>query len=302
GGWYHSLALLDTGEVVGWGYNEYGQLGDGTSGNEKITPVYVLKGATPGNADGHLAGVVAIAGGAFHSLATLDTDEVASWGRNDSNQLGDNSGTNKSSPVYVLKGATPGNADGRLTGVVAIESSYDFSLALLDTSEVVGWGPNLNGQLGDGTNNNKPTPVYVTKGATPGNADGRLTGVVAIAAGSFHSLAVLDTDEVASWGYNWYGQLGNGNSGGPADESSPVYVLKGATPGNADGRLTGVVAIAAGGPHSLATLDTDEVAGWGNNNDGQVGDGTSGNERITPVYVVKGATPGNADGRLTGIK
>jgi len=90
------------------------------------------------------------------------------------------------------------------------------------------WGWNLYGQVGDGTATDRKTPVGV-----PG-----LTGVVSVAAGYGHSLALLSDGTVRAWGWNLYGQLGDGTN---TDRKKPVKVSG----------LSGVVAIAAGSSHSL---------------------------------------------------
>jgi len=123
----------------------------------------------------------------------------------------------------------------------------------------LGW--NTYGQLGDGTNNDSKTPVGV-----PG-----LTGVVSVAAGYGHSLALMSDGTVRTWGWNLYGQLGNGTN---TDKNKPVRVSG----------LTGVVAVKAGYGHSLALMNDGTVRAWGWNSSGQLGDGTN-NDRVKPVTV-----------------
>ena len=126
----------------------------------------------------------------------------------------------------------------------------------------VGWGYNGDGELGDGT-----TADRLLFGTVGG-----LGGVVQVAAGDAHSLAVTSAGTVWAWGGSLYGQLGNGTT---ADSSVPVQV-KG---------LTGVVAVAAGYGHSLALRDDGTVWAWGLNGAGQLGNGTTGNTQPTPVEV-----------------
>jgi alpha-tubulin suppressor-like RCC1 family protein len=98
------------------------------------------------------------------------------------------------------------------------------------------WGGNHFGELGNGTTTDSSTPVQVTD---PNDPSGYLSGVQAIAAGSFHSLALKNDGTVWAWGGNFAGQLGNGTY---TDSSTPVQV----------GNLDGVKTIAAGLSHSLA--------------------------------------------------
>jgi alpha-tubulin suppressor-like RCC1 family protein len=240
-----SLALLSNGTVVSWGDNNNGQLGDGASVSSP-TPVQV-EGIDGGRV---LSGVVAIAAGTDFSLALLSNGTVASWGNNQSGQLGDNSVTDSDHPVQVVNES----GVGPLTGVTAISAGAYHSLALLSSGASVAWGDNSNGQLGNGNFNASSTPVNVG-GAIP-------IGVTAVAAGAYHSLELVGGG-VLAWGYNGYGQLGNNSS---ADSDMPVVVhgIGGA------GALSGVSAIAAGGYHNLALVG-GAVAAWGNDDLGQTG-------------------------------
>ncbi|MEU6986380.1 hypothetical protein ABZ946_23565 [Streptomyces sp. NPDC046324] len=210
-GGVHSLALLNSGEVMTWGDNSSGQLGDGTN-NPSTVPVTVSG----------VINAVDIAGGRDHSLAVLADGTVLAWGGNGSGQLGDGTNNPSSVPVGVFN----------LTGVsaVAAGSGGNFSLALLgDDGTVQAWGDNSGGQLGDATNNPSNVPVAVQNLAS---------AVLALAAGSSHSLALLSDNTLQAWGDNGFGQLGDGTtspSNVPVTLSSP----------------NAVISLAAGDSHSL---------------------------------------------------
>ena len=122
------------------------------------------------------------------------------------------------------------------------------------------WGANGSGQLGVGaTDASRPTPQRV----------GSLTGVVAVAAGAGHSLALTRDGTLWAWGGNAFGQVGNGSN---EDQPLPVAVL------------TGVTAIAAGDNHSVARKVDGSVWTWGENADGQLGDGTT-TDRNKPAPI-----------------
>jgi alpha-tubulin suppressor-like RCC1 family protein len=141
---------------------------------------------------------------------------------------------------------------------------------------VYAWGDNQYGELGNGTTTNSSTPVPVTG----------LSGVTvkAVAGGGLHSLAVTSTGAVYAWGFNGQGQLGNGTitSGGAANP----------TPAQVTG-LSGVniTAVAGGGGQSLAVTSTGSVYACGNNNYGQLGNGTTVNSP-TPIHVTGGGLSG----------
>jgi alpha-tubulin suppressor-like RCC1 family protein len=252
GGDSHSLALTPAGAVWSWGYNAYGQIGDGTQNTTRYSPVQVTS----------LSGILAIAAGAHHSLALKGDGTVWSWGKNATGQLGDgSSGNNRLAPVQV------GTAGNWLTGVIAIAAGGDHSLALKSDGTLWAWGSNASGQIGDGTSGtNRLTPVQV------GTAGSWLTGVAAIAAGASHSAAVKQDGTAYGWGLNSSGQVGDGTSG--TNRMTPVQVSG----------LTGATAIAAGASHTVARKSDGSAWAWGVNGSGQLGNGsyTSSN---TPVEV-----------------
>ncbi|MGD9732695.1 MAG: hypothetical protein AB7U45_10985 [Desulfamplus sp.] len=287
---YHTAALKNDGTVWTWGYNGYGQLGNGTAENS-TNPVQV---------EG-LTGVSAVAAGGWHTAALKTDGTVWAWGYNSYGQLGDGTTIDSYLPVKVTG----------LTGVSAIAVSGSHTAALKTDGTVWTWGYNGDGQLGNGTTVDSTTPIQVagltgvsaiaaggwhtaalktdgTVWAWGYNGDGQLgsgntvdsttpiqvaglTGVSAIATGDSHTLAVKTDGTVWAWGYNDNGQLGNGTV---IESSTPVQVVK----------LADFSAIAAGGSHTIAIKTDGTVWAWGYNNYGQLGDGTTA-DSTTPVEV-----------------
>ena len=278
----HSLGLTDDGTVWAWGGNEFGQLGDGTSGTPRTLPTRVKDAA----GTGVLAGIRAIAAGDNHSLAVGSDGKVWAWGRNDSGQLGDaSSGNVRLLPVRVKDAA----GTGVLAGIKSIAAGTYHSLALTADGKVWAWGLNDDGQLGDNLSAAMVTLPVAVKDAA---GTGILTGVTAIEAGSYHNLALTSAGTVFAWGANDEGEVGDGTSG--TDRPLPVQV-KDAT---GAGAVTGVKAVAVGDYHSVALTQGGMVAAWGYNIKGQVGDGTSGTNRLLPVPVKDAA----GTGALSGVQ
>ena len=244
-GGFHSCYLFNTGAVKCWGANYYGQLGDETT-DDRTSPVAV---------SGLSSGVAAITTGKYHSCALLNSGAVRCWGGNEFGQLGDGTTVDRSSPVAV---------SGLSSGVVAITGGGTHTCALLNTGAVNCWGENWAGQLGDETTVDRSSPTAVS---------GLSSGVVAITGGRYFTCALLNSRAVKCWGENYGGQLGDETT---VDRSSPVAV---------SGLPSGVLAISAGGYHACALLNSGAVKCWGENFYGQLGDGTTDNQRSSPAAV-----------------
>ena len=202
----HNLVLCSDGSLVAWGSNNYGQLGNNSTTLSKV-PVLVERA-------GVLAGrnVIAISAGASHNVVLCADGTLAAWGLNTYAQLGDGGTTSSSVPVLV-------NRTGVLSGktITMVSAGSTHSLALCSDGTVAAWGYNSYGQLGDNswTYNMAKVPVLVDQ-------TGVLAGktVVAIFAGSMHSLARCSDGTLGAWGYN-SGRLGNGSW---TDSLAPVVV------------------------------------------------------------------------------
>ncbi len=243
-GYGHSCALTSAGGVKCWGRNDFGQLGDGTT-SDRRAPVDVR---------GLAGGVTAIAAGTDHTCALTSAGGVRCWGYNGYGQLGDGTTTRRLTPAAV---------SGLATGVRAIVAGTDHTCTLTSAGGVKCWGSNDFGQLGDGTTTDQRAPVDVR---------GLAGGVTAFAAGYFHTCALTSAGAVKCWGYNRYGQLGDGTR---TDRHTPVGVA---------GLAGGVTAITAGGGHSCALTRKRGVKCWGSNYFGELGDGTT-TRRLNPTAV-----------------
>ncbi len=201
---------------------------------------------------------------AFYYLDdVMVTDTVAqaanlrAWGDNSVGELGNNTNSNSSVPVPV----------SGIAGVVAIAGGFDHNLALASAGTVWAWGDNQYGELGNGTNANSSVPVWVSG----------FTGAIAVATGANHSLALTSDGTVWAWGANATGALGNGGNG---NLNAPVQVSG----------LSSVVAIAGGGypqsasDSSLALKSDGTVWAWGDNQFGELGNGSTSNSNV-PVQV-----------------
>jgi alpha-tubulin suppressor-like RCC1 family protein len=211
-GYEHSLALLSNGTVKAWGRNDFGELGDGTTGGE-------CECSRIPTAIAGLSGVTAIAAGGQHSLALLSNGTVKAWGSNAAGELGDGSTEQRDAPVTVAG----------LSGVVAIAAGYTDSYALLSNGTVRSWGD--GGLLGNGQESeSSDVPVAVSE----------LSEVASISAGQGTAVAVLKNGTIMTWG----DFLGNG-SVDPSDVPVAVSGLSGVTSASSgDGQVLAVAPFA----------------------------------------------------------
>jgi alpha-tubulin suppressor-like RCC1 family protein len=294
-GAYHACALRSDGQVLCWGGNSNGQLGDGTGLNR---PNAVM---TTGLVN---SSIVEVAPGGAHTCARRASGTVTCWGLNGSGQLGDNTTVNRLAPVSV----------SGLVDAVEIVAGAEHTCARQSAGTIVCWGKNANGQLGDGTSVNRLVPTAVSG----------ISDAIALAAGRAHTCALRQSGAIVCWGDASTGQAGDGTttgrlapgaqvagittavdiasrfdhtcarltSGGMACWGSDIYAQCGAG-GAASYRLSPVnvvgindaLQIGTGADSSCVLRANNTVSCWGNNNYGEVGDGGPSSARTSPSMV-----------------
>ena len=267
----YSLALSADGTVYAWGRNEYGQLGNGVTTTNSPIPVAVKTTGT--SMDGKT--IMQVAAGATHSLALATDGTIYAWGKNEYGQLGNDSTIN--SPIPVAVKTTGTSMDGKK--IIQIHAGYEHSLALASDGTVYTWGRNNFGQLGKNDATDAHIPATVRTLGTP--MAGKI--IVQLAAGNSQSIALASDGTVYTWGWNQYGQLGNGTT---MNSRIPVAVVTAGTP------LAGktISQIAAGNAHALAMTDDGTMYTWGWNQHGQLGNNSTINSSL-PVIVKTTGTP-----------
>jgi alpha-tubulin suppressor-like RCC1 family protein len=285
----HTCAVLSTGGLKCWGRGAFGQLGTGGLISYSPTPVDVA---------GLSTGVATASAGGEHTCAVTTDGGVKCWGYNLSGQIG--VAIDNANPFMYA----PLDAAGLTSGVAAIVASGASSCALTTGGGVKCWGDDGIGGLGDGnTGVSVPTAVDVV---------GLSSGVTRVASTSYHTCAILNAGGVKCWGFNYFGQLGNGTTvdssvpvdatviSGPASDVAPGYGFTCAVVGSAvrcwgdnlysqtsgDGVAGTYVAVTAGYHHACALTSNGVLMCWGDNSSGQLGNpGKAGN---TPVPTCLG--------------
>jgi alpha-tubulin suppressor-like RCC1 family protein len=302
-GAYHACALLSSGQVRCWGNNTFGELGRGSAGGYATIP---------GAVAGITGDTVALSLGYNHSCALRNDGAVLCWGRNADGQLGNGSNADSAIPVPVALDARAAalaagayhtcvltrhgaarcfgyNGDGELgdgslmsrnapvavsgldAGLVAIAGGSSHTCVLDHDHHARCWGENSEGELGNGGYTDSPLPTLVTDNGAAGGAPRISYGISA--GGIAHTCSIDRFGAAECWGRHHEGQLGNGANdlvGG----ATPAPVL-----GNA--RLD-VASIAAGEDHACALTVEGKLKCWGDNDHGQVGDGST----TAPLYPI----------------
>jgi alpha-tubulin suppressor-like RCC1 family protein len=198
----HSVALDASGNVWGWGDNEFGQIGGGAAtGRDQGTnlPIHV-----PG-----ISNVVAIAAGAIHTIALTADKRVWTWGDNSEGELG------RSTSPFTFD-TSPAAVTG-LSSIVAIAGGNEFTLALTSNGFVYAFGNNDSGELGDTGIGSSSSPVLVAGLSNvvqvSANEDGTHCLAVTIDQGVYHYWA---------WGDSAFGQVGNGATTNQYSPAGPL--------------------------------------------------------------------------------
>ncbi len=241
---WHTCGVTTTGAAYCWGYNSYGQLGNGSFTGSSV-PVLVSGGLT----------FAAVSAGERHTCGVTTGGAAYCWGNNQESELGNGNTTTSTTPVAVGGGLT----------FASVSAGSQHTCGLTTSGAAYCWGFGGLGELGNGTTTNSTTPVPVS---------GALT-FTALSAGGDHTCGVTTTGAAYCWGYNYYGQLGNGSSG--SNSLVPVLVSGGLT----------FAAVSAGGLHSCGITPSATAYCWGRNSYGQLANGSL-NGTTTPAAVASG--------------
>lgn len=231
----HSAAIKSDGganNLYTWGNNLFGQLGNGTV-NTLVSPgipTPTLVGA----------GFSKVACGGNHTLSIDTSGKLYAWGNNSNGQLGDASTVNANTPQLISAGP-----------FTYIAAGNNFSAAIDIRSRLFTWGENNSGQLGNRTTSNAAIPTITAFGSL---------GIMQIACGHQHAVAIDSTGRIYTWGYNQEGEIGTGITG----------VLS--NPNPQDVSTGKIFKYCAAGINCTYGIDVDgNVWSWGANNTFQLG-------------------------------
>jgi len=264
-GYYHTCGLIG-GVAYCWGYNGYGQLGNGSTANS----------AKPVPVSGNLTFTV-VTSGDWHTCG-LAGGVAYCWGDNESGQLGTGStiGPQQCGTASYPCAQTPVavKVSGGLTFRTLSAGSY-FTCGVATDGATYCWGENAMGELGNGSTTNSSAPVRVS---------GQLT-FAAVSAGALHACGVTTDGTAYCWGMNGSGQLGNGSTSGPNQCNGWGC---GMTPVLVSGGLA-FASVSAGLGHTCGLTANGTGFCWGANQSGQLGNGSTTNSSVP--WAVSGGLP-----------
>ena len=228
-----------------FGFNDYGQLGDGTTTNRNI----------PTQISGNFNDIIAVSCGDYHTAILKSDGTVYTVGRNDYGQLGDGTTTDRNTLTEIT--------DSNATNIIAVSCGRYHTAILKSDGSVYTFGWNFYGALGNGTTTNRNTPTKIQ-----GHED-----VIAVSCGGYHTAIVKSDGTVYTFGFNDNGQLGNGTT---TDRNTPTEIT--------DSNATNIIAVSCGGRHTAILKSDGTVYTFGYNSNGQLGDGTTTN-KTTPTEI-----------------
>jgi len=240
---YAPIASRSNGTAWAWGLNSGGQLGDNTI-VAKSSPVSVVGGFTDW---------CRVDRASQHSLAVRTGGSAWAWGCNGYGRLGDNTTTNRSSPVSVV---------GGFSDWCQLSGAQSHSVGVRTNGTAWAWGYNASGQLGDTTFTNRSSPVSVV---------GAFTNWCQVSTGAFTSFGLRANGSIWAWGRNTNGMIGDNTT---TSKNSPVSVV---------GGFTDWCQVFCSG----AVRTNGSLWRWGSNAQGQLGDGTT-TAKSSPVSVIGG--------------
>jgi alpha-tubulin suppressor-like RCC1 family protein len=261
GGGNYTAAVKTDGTLWTWGQNTSGQLGRNPDTSLRLTPVTTFAGGTnwADTATGEPEELYTLTGGSAHTAAIKTDGTLWTWGRNNVGQLGDNTATNRSTPVTTFAGGTNWKQ---------VSGGGYHTAAIKTDGTLWTWGTNTNGRLGDNTATNRSTPVTTFAGGTNWKQ---------VAGGYNHTTAIKTDGTLWTWGLNTSGQLGDNTT---ISRSTPVTTFAGGTNWKQ---------VAGGISHTAAVKTDGTLWTWGSNSNGPLGDNTTIN-RSTPVTTFAGGT------------
>ena len=286
----HTCVVLNGGELKCFGSNAVGQIGSGgttTLGDSALEMGDALVAVNLGTG----RTVRSVSTGTVHTCALLDNGTVKCFGEGDNGRLGYASTSDIGRASAAMGDALPAVDLGTGRTATQLATGAAHTCALLDNGSVKCWGLNDDGQLGVGDTDARGDGAGEMGDALPAVSLGLASGVsvTGISAGDAHTCVLLSNGAVKCWGSGANGRLGSGDENSRGDEAGEMGAVLAAVD-LGSGRTA--KALSAGGSHTCAIRDTNDVVCWGVGGEGQLG---------TSARLDVGSVAGQMGNSLTSV-
>jgi len=280
----HNIALDSNGDLWGWGFNSFGQVGNGTTIDQNI-PIQITGSNSVVNPL-ITVGFVDVYSSDDTFIARDENNDLWGWGRNTKGQVGNNSINIQKTPIQIT-----GTNSVNPTITVEFDDVYgtdDTFIALDKNKDLWGWGKNPKGQVGNGNQGtNQTIPVQIT------GSNSLINPTITIGFDDVYGvgktfIARDENNDLWGWGDNVYGQIGNGNSGSGITQDSPIQITGSGQTINPTITVDFIEVYPSDDSSTFIACDSNnDLWSWGQNNYGQVGNGESGSgvKQTTPIKI-----------------
>ena len=268
------IARDSDGKLYSWGNNDSGKLGNGTTGNSGM-PICISDIENSPLKGKNIIDVLCID---YSKIIVKDSNgKLYSWGRNNYGELGN--GTTKDSSMPVCISDVEGSPLNK-RNIVDVYVIYSDTIIAKDSSgKLYSWGDNNIGELGNGTTANSSMPICISDIKNSPLKGKNIVDVHNYGSNFGYTIIVNDSNgKLYTWGYNDYGQLGNGTT---TNSSMPICISD-----IENSQLNGkrIVKIYEEFEYIIVKDNSGKLYSWGSNRSGQLGDGTTENSSM-PVCI-----------------
>ncbi len=270
--YYHNILIFKNGKAYVWGLNGHGQLGLGDT-NERDTPTENTQLEQIIQDNDGVNNILTLETGTIYNILIFKNGKAYVWGANGGGQLG--LGYRSSSSPYGILTPTENTQleqiiqdNGGVENILTLKTGARHNILIFKNGKVYVWGWNKYGQLGLGDWTTRDAPTENTQLEQIIQQNGGVNNILALEIGGYHNVLIFKNGKVYVWGYNYYSQLGLGDTTN-RDTPTENFELEQIIQDN--GGAENILMLETGGYHNVLIFKNGKVYVWGYNGDGQLG-------------------------------